>query len=127
METNVEFFHVARERFPDLAEKADRQHIMQWGEPPTGHDDSYIWFESVSNALNNEMQRSSYLKEAQQFFEFVDSMYRRGSSAVKNCIDVALVENLFWQVPSQKVAPYWQVLPRALQALYVDFHGRTPL
>src|SRR5690606_38430088 len=127
METNVEFFLCARERFPDLAEKADRQHIKQWGEPPTVQDDSYIWFESVSNALNNEMQRSSYLKEAQKFFEFVESVFRQGSSEVKKCIDVALVENLFWQVPAQKVAPYWQVLPSALQALYVGFHGRAPL
>jgi len=127
METNIAFFQSARAKFPDLAEKADRQHIKHWGAAPSAEQDSYSWFESVSHALNFEMQREAYIKECQAFFQFVDGAFRSGSAEVKNCIDVAFVENLFWEVSPQKVAPYWQALPQALRKLYVDFHARTPL
>ena len=127
METNVAFFQSARAKFPELTEKADRQHLQYWGEPPTEEQDSYSWFESVSRALNNEMQREAYIQECQAFFQFVESSFRTGSDEVKNCIDVALVENLFWQVSPKKAGPYWQALPPVLQKLYVDLHARTPL
>ena len=127
MESNVAFFRCARTSFPDLAEKADREHLKYWGEPPTEEQDSYSWFESVSRALNREMGGGAYILESQKFFQFVERAFMTGSEDVKKCVDVAFVENLFWQVPPRKADPYWQILPRALQKLYVDFHGRAPL
>jgi hypothetical protein len=127
MKTNAAFYRSTRAQFPDLTEKADRQHIKYWGEPPTEEQDSYIWFESVSRALNNEMQRGAYVNESLDFFQFVESAFRTGSDEVKNCIDVAFVENLFWEVTPKKVGPYWQALPQILQKLYIDFHARSPL
>jgi hypothetical protein len=127
METTAAFYRSTRAKFPDLTEKADRQHIKYWDEPPTEEQDSYIWFESVSRALNNEMQRGAYVNESQAFFQFVESAFRTGSDEVKKCIDVAFVENLFWEVSPKKVGPYWQALPQTLQKLYIDFHARSPL
>lgn len=127
METNVAFYQSSRAKFPDLTERADRQHTKYWGEPSAEEQDSYSWFESASRALNNEMQRGTYVNECQAFFQFVENVYRTGSEEVKKCIDVAFVENLFWRVSPKKVGPYWQVLPKILQDLYVDFHARSPL
>jgi hypothetical protein len=127
MESTAAFYLSARSKFPDLTEKADRQHIGYWDESPTEEHDSYIWFESVSRALNREMQGGHYIKECQVFFQFVDSVLRTGSDEVKKCIDVAFVENLFWEVSPGKAGPYWQVLPQRLQKLYLDFHARSPL
>jgi hypothetical protein len=127
METNATFFQSARAKFPDLAAKADRQHMRYWGEPPSEEQDSYSWFESVSRALNDEMQRGTYITESQAFFQFVENAFRSGSNDVKNCIDVAFIENLFWEVSPDKAIPYWQALPKILQKLYVDFHARSPL
>ena len=127
METTAAFYQCARTKFPDLTEKADRQHIAYWGDPPSEETDSYNWFESVSRALNNEMQRGDYYDECQAFFQFVESVFRTGSDEVKKCIDVAFVENLFWKVSPKKIGPYWQALPKILQKLYVDFHSNSPL
>ncbi|WP_230971173.1 DUF7674 family protein [Nitrogeniibacter aestuarii] len=127
MENNAAFFESARAKFPELAEKVDRQHVKYWGKQPSAAEDAYCWFESVSRALNSEMQREAYISESHAFFQFVECSFLTGSAEVKKCIDVAFAENLFWQVSPQKSAPYWQVLPQVLKNLYVDFHARTPL
>jgi hypothetical protein len=127
MQTNAEFFRDARSKFPALAEKADSHHVKYWGEPPTEAQDSYSWFESVSRALNAEMKGEAYLKEARRFFVYVETVFCTAGDEVKKCVDVAFVENLFWQVSPEKAAPYWQQFPKVLQELYFDFHRRTPL
>ncbi len=128
MKTNAEFFQSARAAFPEIAEKADRQHIAYWDEAPRAEHDSYSWFESVARALNVEMKQGTYLPESQSFFQFVADVFEKAEGAeVKICIDVAFVENLFWQVAPKKLAPYWHALPPALKKLYVEFHARPPL
>lgn len=52
---------------------------------------------------------------------------RVGSDDVKNAIHIAFTENLFWQIPARKALPYWETLPKNLQALYIGFHGHAPL
>ena len=126
METLSEFYFAARSAFPALAEKTDRAFVKYWGEPPS-EAGAYSWFGSVSTALNNEMQKGSFLSESETFFSFVCQAFQQGNPEVKNCIDVSLVENLFWQVSPQKAAPYWHVLPAELQQLYIGFHGNSPL
>jgi hypothetical protein len=49
------------------------------------------------------------------------------SEEVFKCLDVAFVENLFWQVPASKATPYWEQLPARFKALYQGFHHRTPV
>ena len=127
MPTNAEFFRDARSKFPSLTEKADFHHLKYWGETPSEEQDSYSWFESVARALNSEMKREAYVKETRDFFAYVATILGNSSTEVQNCIDVAFVENLFWEVSPTKAGPYWALLPKSLQELYVDFHHRTPL
>jgi hypothetical protein len=49
------------------------------------------------------------------------------SAEVFKCLDVAFVENLFWQVPARKCEPYWERLPARFKALHLAFHGRSPV
>ena len=126
METLSEFYFAARSAFPALAEKTDRAFVKYWGEPPS-EARAYSWFGSAATALNNEMQKGAFLSESESFFAFVRQAFQRGNPEVKNCVDVSLVENLFWQVSPQKAAPYWHALPAELQQLYIGFHGNSPL
>ncbi len=125
MQENSSFFLAARERFPALAQRADRHYLNYWGEMPSAQT-AYSWFECAANALNDEMRREGSLVEYSEFFRFVASVFASGSEEVRKCIDVSFVENLFWQVPPAKAAPYWKKLPRQLQVLYVDFHNKPP-
>ena len=126
MHTNLTFYLEARDKFPTLAEKADREYFKDWGEQPSA-DNAYIWFHSVANALNKEMRRGTCLEDCDAFFDFVTRVFDSASVEVKQCIDVSLVENLFWRVQPAKAAAYWDLLPSKLQALYVGFHNTTPL
>ena len=57
----------------------------------------------------------------------VGEAHMRGEKDLKKAIDVAFVENLFWQVPKDKLKPYWESLPKNLQNLYIGFHGKSAL
>ena len=126
MQENSSFFLAARERFPALAQRADRHCLNYWREPPSAQT-AYSWFESAANALNDEMRREGSLVACSEFFGFVASIFASGSEEVRQCIDVSFVENLFRQVPPSKAAAYWKKLPRQLQELYLDFHNKPPL
>ncbi|WP_431478581.1 DUF7674 family protein [Massilia eburnea] len=126
MQTNSAFYLAARERFPALAQKADRKYLKYWNEQPLAAE-PYSWFESAANALNDDMQREDSLVECSQFFEFVTNVFASASEEVRQCIDVSFVENLFWQVPPAKAAAYWSKLPPPLQTLYLGFHNKPPI
>jgi hypothetical protein len=126
MKTTSEFYCSARAKFPELAEKADREHVKYWGEAPTVEESAYVWFESVSRALNNDMRGGAFIDESGTFFQFVADVLRASGEDVKRCIDASFVENLFWQVSPRKAAPYWQRLPQELKRLYLDFHSHSP-
>ncbi len=113
-----------RNHFPDLAKSADAKHLAFWEsvDPLTMH----AWFESLAKTLNDHMGQSDRQAERRAVFTFFERAYHQGDAATKNCIDVSLVENLFWQVPARHVAPIWDSFPKTLQSLYVDFHKRPP-
>jgi hypothetical protein len=117
-------YESVRQAFPVITEKADRIHIRQWGE--LDPDFAYSWFESLANALNGEMQRGADYGDHKEIFEFVGRALVGATDEIHQCIDVAFVENLFWQVPSPKCAPYWQQMPQPLRKLYLEFHSREP-
>lgn len=123
--TNSDFYLRVRASFPELAERADWEYLKYWEEAPKA-EEAYSWFGSVANALNKEMRRGLFLAETGAFFDYVNSVLSRCSDEVENCIDVSLVENLFWEVSPTKAALYWAILPSPLQKLYLEFHGRPP-
>lgn len=119
-----ELFAQVHDSFPTISEAADRHYERQFGAESPVH--AYSWFESLANALNLEMSHG------------IDPTTHRGlltrleralnsSEEVFKCLDVAFVENLFWQVPATKAAPYWEQLPVRFKALYQGFHHRTPV
>lgn len=125
METIMELYQAVRERFPEITATADKEHINYWGS--LDPEFAYSWFESLAKALNNEMLKGISFKTYEPLFSFINMALVGCGSKVHTCIDVAFVENLFWQVPGSKAEPYWQELPQPLKELYVGFHHRTPL
>jgi hypothetical protein len=125
METVVDLYNVTRNRFPEITKAADKIHEQTFGLP--GPDFSYSWFENLANALNKDMNNGISASKHMKLFSFINQALHDCGPEIKNCIDVAFVENLFWQVPSEKAEQYWAKLPTALKELYVGFHGRAPL
>lgn len=121
----LDFYNVTRTNYPDVTEKADKEHIRMWDE--IDPEFAYSWFESLANALNIEMTSNVEVEKHKKLLEFISAKYRTGEKEVKNCIDVAFTENLFWEVPAIKAEPYWKTLPENLKELYIDFHGKEPL
>ena len=126
-DTTLNFYLRTRTLFSELAQLTDREYVKYWGEPPQADSDSYSWFASVANALNKAMCRDLFLAESVSFFDYVNSVLSQCDDEVANCIDVSLVENLFWRVPLHQAAPYWNILPQPLQKLYLEFHKEPPV
>jgi hypothetical protein len=125
MNTVRDFYLRVREGFPQICLAADRFHLKRWGDNlDVGFE--YAWFEALADAVNAEMRQEVPFAVNESLFQFIDDTYSHGSEPVQKCIDVAFVENLFWQVPSQKCEPYWKSLPKKLSQLYTEFHHRDP-
>jgi hypothetical protein len=122
--TILNMYNDFRNQFPDITKKADLEHIRLWDE--IDPEFAYSWFGSLANALNYEMTASAPVKEYKALFEFFLSRYIKNENDVRDCIDVSFVENLFWNVPAEKVVPFWALFPDILKQLYIGFHGRKP-
>ena len=113
-----------RHQYPALAAVADARHSEAFG---TFEDGTiFLWFESLAHALNAEMRSSKEDIKLNAVFGYFDVAFRTGNQEVRNCIDVSLVENLFWGVSPKLAVPAWASLPRSLKQLFTDFHGRSP-
>ena len=66
-------------------------------------------------------------KNYKNLFILISKEYSAGEQDTKTAIDVAFIENLFWQVSNNDAKSYWDILPMNLKNLYVGFHGRSPL
>lgn len=119
------FCEEVKAKFPAISAKADREYIRQWGDFETDLY-SYSWFESLANALNIEMGKGIPPKDYQDLFSFVSNGFLKGDEDTKNAIDVAFVENLFWNVSSSASELYWNTLPENLKDLYLSFHRKKP-
>jgi len=118
------FYSAIRQAFPQITALADVIHVRQWGE--LDPEWAYSWFESLAYALNDEMRCAADYAKHQPLFEFVSRALLDADDDLRQCIDVALVENLFWQFPGAKCLPYWRQLPIPLRELYLAFHRRPP-
>ena len=125
MRTVAELYQDVRARFPAMAAKADQDYkrLYDGFEP---QENPHAWFESLANALNDEMRRGISFRTHESLFLFMDGAASKNVEEIHRCVDVAFVENLFWSVPSAKASPYWAKLPARLKRLYVDFHHHEP-
>ena len=112
------------EKFPVIAAAADRRHEKYWGDYPP--EEAYSWFESLANALNDEMRDRALPAVHLPLMRHLEGALG-SSEEVYRCIDVAFVENLFWQVGGERAAPYWELMPGRLKELYLGFHPRPPV
>jgi hypothetical protein len=113
--------------YPDICEIADQMYSDYWNSLVEVEFSEYSWFESLANALNSEMQKQVDPSKYLELLELIRHSFMMGDADVKQAIDVAFVENLFWKVPRNKVIPYWEVFPEKLKKLYIGFHGSDPL
>lgn len=119
------FCEEVKTRFPFISAKADKEYMRLWGDF-TSDLYSYSWFESLANAVNTEMSKGIHPKIYQDLFLFIDDGYLKGDESIRKAIDVAFVENLFWNVPSHSCDLYWAALPETLKDLYLNFHRKKP-
>lgn len=122
-----EFCASIKERYPAIFAKADAEYARLWGDFTDAEYYSYSWFEALANALNREMNREASEAEYRDLLLMISASFESGDEGIRKAIDVAFVENLFWQVPGGKSASFWAALPDNLKRLYVDFHHRMPL
>jgi hypothetical protein len=125
LETLHDLEGCVRDLLPGQLADADEIHVKRWGS--LDPDYTYSWFESLAYALNAEMVRGARQTRFSAVANLMTQVLRDCSSEVRNCIDVAFVENLFWQVGPDQAAECWRALPSPLKELYIGFHGCTPL
>lgn len=124
VESVLDLYREVRDRFPSATEKADAEHRRLTFEVDPEY--AFLWFESLAKALNLDMAKGVPFKVHQPLITFFAKALSAGSDEVKECIDVSFVENLFWQVHTEKAQLYWQGLPRSLKELYIAFHRCGP-
>ena len=125
MELN-DFYNQIKESYPEISSKADLIYDRYWGDLGEMSFSPYSWFESLANALNEEMKRGVATEIYEPLFNQVSRKYTSGADEVRQAIDVAFVENLYWQVSANQGAPFWKAMPSNLQKLYIGFHGHPP-
>ncbi|GAB1255769.1 hypothetical protein NBRC116494_02710 [Aurantivibrio plasticivorans] len=120
------FCQRVRDNYPDISSRADALYDAYWNDLVDTEFSSHSWFESLANALNDEMSKRRPIQDYGPLLNAISQAFECGSDELKNTIDVAFVENLFWQVGPNDSEPFWHILPVNLRALYIAFHGRAP-
>ncbi|MCG7977581.1 MAG: hypothetical protein N0E58_05515 [Candidatus Thiodiazotropha endolucinida] len=122
-----EFCQKIKRDFPAISARADKQYTRLWGDFTDTEYYSYSWFEALANAINEEMRKETEPSQFADLLQIISTAYEAEEEEIRQAIDVAFVENLFWQVPETKSKSYWEALPENLRELYEGFHHRTPL
>lgn len=117
-------YHDFRKQFPKLTRAADAKHLQIWGS--VDDDTAYVWFESLAATINDQMVDEKQRTDIASVFTYFQGQLRAGSHEVENCIEVSLIENLFWEVKPSFATSVWPQLPKSMQRLYLNFHGRPP-
>jgi hypothetical protein len=67
----LEFYYETRKKYSAITEEADREHMRNWHS--FDPEFAYSWFESLANALNNEMSRGVTSKQYAGLFRHMSS------------------------------------------------------
>lgn len=121
------FCNTIKKHHPDISNKADKLYDKYWNDLIEMEFSSHSWFESLANALNSEMKKGVPPQNYVSLLNEISQGFINAQSDVKEAIDVAFVENLYWQVREVDAKPYWDIMPNILKQLYIEFHERTPL
>jgi hypothetical protein len=125
METVEELLEAVKTHFPELSEKTDRMYMQRFEDEK--FELTFSWFECLADVLNIEMAAQVPPETHVQFFEYVRRQLAKGNQKIHECVDVSLIENMFFHVKPEYAKPYWKALPQSLKELYLGFHSRPPL
>lgn len=115
-----------KENYPNISDRAERLYDEYWNSLVEMEFSSYSWFESLANALNEKMKDKESAHDYASLLIAISQEYSKGQAEVRKAIDVAFVENLYWQVPESEARPFWDIMPGNLKELYIGFHRRAP-
>lgn len=119
------FCEEIKSKFPAISEKAEKEYFKFWGDVgPEFY--SYTWFEALARVINAEMNKGAQPQEFRPLFLAIAYGFKNGSEEVKKTIDVAFVENLYWNVSSNASELHWNHFPEILKELYLGFHRKEP-
>lgn len=116
-----------KKAYPSISEKTDQEYSRLYDDFNDEEFYSYTWFDTLANAINNEMANGVSPSIYSKLFIDISQEFEVGSEEIKKCIDVAFVENLFWKITPKKAQSYWSIFPDNLKKLYIDFHRKTPI
>jgi hypothetical protein len=120
----TDMYNDFRHHFPGISKQTDIEHVNNWNH--TDIESVHAWFESLAKTLNKLMLSHCAVDTITPIYAFFRKCYVLGNDDEKQCIDVAFVENLFWQMKPETAEPYWLTFPQELKDLYVNFHHRAP-
>ncbi len=87
-------------------------------------DAPHIWLERFSQFTTNAIGRGEFSTASRQL-NLLSQLLAAGDEATAQCIDVAYVESLMWDVKDPKMKREgWKLIPENLRALYLQMWGK---
>jgi len=93
-----------------------------------GYDEDayFTWIERFSQFTTDAIKRKDFEK-ATGHMNLLSRVLDAGNQATIQCIDVAFVESLMWDIKDEKLKREgWRLMPSNLRALYVAMWGERP-
>jgi len=107
-----------REAWPEEAALIDADLLA------SGYENApHVWIERFSQFTTNAIGRGEFTTASRQL-ELLSRLASEGDEATVQCIDVAYVESLMWDVKDQRMKREgWKLVPNNLRTLYIDMWG----
>jgi hypothetical protein len=115
----LQIVKAVRAAFPEEAAAADAM-LFRDGYQEEAY---FTWLERFSQFTTDAIKRGEFHK-AREHLSLLSSLLSRGDERSRQCIDVAYVESLMWDIRDQKLkSEGWKLIPPNLKALYVAMWG----
>jgi len=108
--------------FPDDSAVVDARVQSQGFEPK---DAPYIWIEQFSQLTTDALKAGDTTK-ARSHLQLISGLLDSPDGASANCVDVAYVEPLMWNMSEEEKKQGWLAIPQNLRNLYVAMWGKRP-
>jgi hypothetical protein len=82
--------------------------------------------EEFANATTDAFSQADVAR-GMSYLSFMSERLNVANSKEYEAVDVYYVENLFWPPHSDAAKLGWPLVPDNLKALYLRFHGKSPL
>jgi hypothetical protein len=84
----------------------------------------FTWLERFSQFTTDAIKRGEFTKAAEHL-SLISGLLAHGDEATSQCINVAYVESLMWDIKDDKrKRKGWKLIPANLKALYVAMWGK---